>query len=180
MLPGFHPGSWRSRPSRPTTHKKDAQDASRGACQGLPCGRPLLPCVMPRPRSVIMAQITNLVRKTCWYGARTQQNREKSRKNQLGRLLTGVHTILNSVLSSADASIRVSGCTYNRLEYFGGFWKSCTYERTRPLRPPSSGYIALWCGRQFFCTLLQSECGEIAWTKRTQFKRLENKNKSAI
>ena len=93
----------------------------------------LLPCVMPRPRSVIVAQITNLVRKTCWYGARTQQNREKSRKNKLGRLLTGVHTILNSVLSSADASIRVTGCTYNRPEYFDGFWKSCTYERTRPL-----------------------------------------------
>ena len=133
MLPGFHPGSWRSRPSRPATHRKDAQDASQGACQGLPCGRPLLPCVMPRPRSVIVAQITNLVRKTCWYGARTQQNREKSRKNKLGRLLSGVHTILNSALSSADESIRVSGCTYNRPEYFDGFWKSCTYERTRPL-----------------------------------------------
>ena len=134
VLPGFHPGSWRSRPSRPATHRKDAQDASQGACQGLTCGRPLLPCVMPRPRSVIVEQITNLVRKTCWYGARTQQNREKSRKNKLGRLLSGVHTILNSALSSADESIRVPGCTYDRPEYFDGFWKSCTYERTRPLR----------------------------------------------
>ena len=51
-------------------------------------GHRLLTCVMPWPRSAIMAQITNLVRKTCWYGARTQQNREKSRKNKLGRLLT--------------------------------------------------------------------------------------------
>ena len=86
-----------------------------------------------------MAQITNLVRKTCWYGARTQQNREKSRKNKLGRLLTGVHTILNSVLSSADASIRVLECTYNRPEYFDGFWKSCTYERIRPSNVTLSG-----------------------------------------
>ena len=133
-MPGFHPRSWRSHPSRPTSQRKDAQDASQGAFQGLPCRRPLLPCVMPWPSSVIMAQITNLVRKTCWYGARTQQNREKSRKNKLGRLLSGVHTILNSALSSADESIPVIGCTYNRPEYFDGFWKSCTYERTRPLR----------------------------------------------
>ena len=136
VSPGFHLGSWRSRPSRPSTHdkRKDAQDAPQRDCQGLPYGRPLLPCVMPRSRSVIMAQITNLVRKTCWYGARTQQNREKLRKNKLGRLLTGVHTILNSVLSSADASIRVPGCTYNRPEYFDGFWKSHTYERTAAAR----------------------------------------------
>ena len=101
-----------------------------------------------------MAQITNLVRKTCWYGARTQQNREKSRKNKLGRLLSGVHTILNSALSGADESIRVPGCTYNRPEYFDGFWKSCTYERTRPLKAWSEA------GRNFAAIVifLRTDC----------------------
>ena len=58
VMPGFHPGSSRRHPSRLKTHRKDAQDASQGACQGLPSCRLLLPCVVLWPSSVIMAQIT--------------------------------------------------------------------------------------------------------------------------